>query len=298
MSKEKRIATPSMTKHYLKQFGFHFKKSLGQNFLIDVNVLENISTKAGVTKDTGVVEIGPGMGALTEQLAIDAKKVLAFEIDQRLEPILKETLADYNNVDVVFEDILSADIKPILTSYFTDNEPLKLVANLPYYVTTPIIMKVLMNRLPFESMTVMIQKEVADRMSAKPNTKSYGSLSLAVQYYTEASVLFIVPKTVFIPQPNVDSAILHLAFRQKPPVDVTNEQFFFDLIQASFQQRRKTLRNNLTRHFKDVLTKEVIETLAESIQLDLTRRAESLTMEEFAKLSNILYEKQSNIPND
>lgn len=289
MSKEKRIATPSMTKHYLNQFGFHFKKSLGQNFLIDVNVLENISKKAGVTKETGVIEIGPGMGALTEQLAIDAKKVLAFEIDQRLEPILAETLDDYDNVKVVFEDILSADIEPIINGYFDENQPLKLVANLPYYVTTPIIMKVLMNHLPLESMTVMIQKEVAERMSAKPNTKSYGSLSLAVQYYTEASVLFIVPKTVFMPQPNVDSAILHLAFRESPPVDVIDETYFFDLIQATFQQRRKTLRNNLTRHFKGILTKDTIESLAESIQLDLTRRAESLTMKEFAELANTLY---------
>ena len=294
MSKEKRIATPSMTKHYLNQFGFHFKKSLGQNFLIDVNVLENISKKAGVTKETGVVEIGPGMGALTEQLAIDADRVLAFEIDQRLDPILQETLADYDNVKVVFEDILTADIAPTLTDYFNENQPLRLVANLPYYVTTPIIMKILMNRLPFESMTVMIQKEVADRMSAKPNTKSYGSLSLAVQYYTEASVLFIVPKTVFMPQPNVDSAILHLAFRETPPVDVKDEEYFFELIQATFQQRRKTLRNNLSRHFKDLLDKETIESLASSIDLDLTRRAESLTMEEFARLANVLYDAQQN----
>lgn len=292
MSKEKRIATPSMTKYYLNQFGFHFKKSLGQNFLIDVNVLENISKKAGVTKETGVIEIGPGMGALTEQLAIDAKNVLAFEIDQRLEPILAETLEDYDNVKVVFEDILSADIEPIINDYFGKKQPLKLVANLPYYVTTPIIMKVLMNHLPLESMTVMIQKEVAERMSAKPNTKSYGSLSLAVQYYTEASVLFIVPKTVFMPQPNVDSAILHLTFRESPPVDVIDETYFFDLIQATFQQRRKTLRNNLTRHFKGSLTKDVIESLAESIHLDLTRRAESLTMKEFADLANILYTAQ------
>ncbi|WP_366248400.1 16S rRNA (adenine(1518)-N(6)/adenine(1519)-N(6))-dimethyltransferase RsmA [Terribacillus aidingensis] len=285
MTNERHIATPTRTKELLKKYNFSFKKSLGQNFLIDTNILRNIIHHAGVTEDTGAIEIGPGMGALTEQLAIAANKVLAFEIDQRLLPILEDTLSPYDNVKVVNEDILKADVQQELQGYFGDQE-VKIVANLPYYITTPILMNLLTRDLPISSITVMIQKEVADRMAASPNTKSYGSLSLAVQYYTQAAVVMTVPKTAFMPQPNVDSAVLHLELRKEPPVRVDDEKFFFDLIQASFGQRRKTLRNNLNRHFASRFSKEELEDIMIEAGIDGTRRGESLSMEEFAALAN------------
>ncbi len=282
----KAIATPTRTKEILKKYGFSFKKSLGQNFIIDVNILKNIIEAAGVQSETGVIEIGPGMGALTEQLAQNSNQVVAFEIDQRLEPILADTLSDYSNVSVVYQDILKADVRPIIASHFPNQESVKIVANLPYYVTTPILMKLLMDRLPISSITVMIQKEVADRMAAEPNTKSYGSLSIAVQYYTEASVALHVPKTVFMPQPNVDSAVLHLKVRNTPLVEVVDEPFFFDLVKASFAQRRKTLRNNLTRHFANHYSKEEIEKKLQQAGVDGTRRGESLSIQEFADVAH------------
>ncbi len=286
MSKEKAIATPSQTKAYLNKFGFSFKKSLGQNFIIDVNILNNILNVAGVTKDVGVIEIGPGMGALTEQLAQAADHVVAFEIDQRLEPILAETLADYDNISIVFEDVLKADVQAVINQHFKPSQPIKLVANLPYYVTTPIIMQLLMSRLPLESITVMIQKEVAERMAAGPNSKSYGSLSIAVQYYTEAIHTFNVPKTAFMPQPNVESAVLHLTFRKEPPVHVEDEPFFFSLVRASFAQRRKTLRNNLVSFFKGKYDKEMVEEKLKQAEISGDRRAETLSIGEFANLAN------------
>ncbi|GGM36761.1 ribosomal RNA small subunit methyltransferase A [Paraliobacillus quinghaiensis] len=287
MTKQKAIATPSKTKEILNKYGFSFKKSLGQNFIIDVNILTNILDKAGVTEDVGVIEIGPGMGSLTEQIALRADQVVTFEIDQRLAPILEETLGDYSNITIVYQDILEADVSEIINEHFDEGKKLKLVANLPYYVTTPILMKLLIARLPLSSMTVMIQKEVAERMAAVPNTKSYGSLSIAVQYYTEASVVLQVPKTVFMPQPNVDSAVLHLNLREKPLVDVIDEAFFFDLVQACFAQRRKTLRNNLVRYFSDKYTKEALELKLQEAGIDGTRRGESLTIKEFANLANV-----------
>ncbi|MFP7480153.1 16S rRNA (adenine(1518)-N(6)/adenine(1519)-N(6))-dimethyltransferase RsmA [Terribacillus saccharophilus] len=285
MTNERHIATPTRTMELLKKYNFSFKKSLGQNFLIDTNILRNIIHHAGVTEDVGAIEIGPGMGALTEQLAIAANKVLAFEIDQRLLPILEDTLSPYDNVKVVNEDILKADVQQELQQYFGAQE-VKIVANLPYYITTPILMNLLTRNLPISSITVMIQKEVADRMAASPNTKSYGSLSLAVQYYTQAAVVMTVPKTAFMPQPNVDSAVLHLELRKEPPVQVEDEKFFFDLIQASFGQRRKTLRNNLNRHFSSRFSKEELEDIMNEAGIDGTRRGESLSMEEFAALAN------------
>lgn len=288
MSREKAIATPSKTKEYLTKYGFSFKKSLGQNFLIDVNILKNILKIAGVTKDIGVIEIGPGMGALTEQLAIAADRVVAFEIDQRLEPILQDTLADYDNISVIFQDVLKSDLYPVIQEHFKQGQTVKLVANLPYYVTTPIIMHLLMADLPLDSITVMIQKEVAERMSAQPNNKNYGSLSITVQYYTEAVTSLNVPKTAFMPQPNVDSAVLHLTFRKEPPVYVKDESFFFDLVRASFSQRRKTLRNNLVHYFKDQYDKEMIEGKLKQAEISGDRRAETLSIEEFANLANIL----------
>ncbi|WP_047980709.1 16S rRNA (adenine(1518)-N(6)/adenine(1519)-N(6))-dimethyltransferase RsmA [Ornithinibacillus contaminans] len=286
---KKYIATPAKTKEILKKYQFTFKKSLGQNFLIDANVLKNIIGHAGIDKSTGSIEIGPGIGALTEQLAIHSEKVVAFEIDQRLLPILQDTLADYDNIHVVHEDILKADVQEVIKANFKDGQPIHIVANLPYYITTPILMKLLRERLPVESITVMIQKEVADRMAAGPNTKSYGSLTIAVQYYTEAKVVMNVPKTVFMPQPNVDSSILKLETRAEPPVQVSDEEYFFTIVQACFAQRRKTLRNNLTSHFKGTIGKEQINEVLESIGIDGIRRGESLTMQEFSVLANAFF---------
>ncbi|MFQ3546551.1 16S rRNA (adenine(1518)-N(6)/adenine(1519)-N(6))-dimethyltransferase RsmA [Halobacillus rhizosphaerae] len=284
----KAVATPTRTKEILAAYGFSFKKSLGQNFIIDVNILKNIIEQAGINEAAAAIEIGPGIGALTEQLAQHAEKVVAFEIDQRLLPILDDTLTSYSNVHVINQDILKSDVKQVIEEQFRPGQPVRVVANLPYYITTPILMKLLMDRLPVDSITVMIQKEVADRMAAEPNTKSYGSLSIAVQYYTRAKVVMNVPKTVFMPQPNVDSSVLHLEMRSAPPVNVKDETFFFNVVKATFGQRRKTLMNNLARHFKGNLDKaEIGERLAE-IDIDPNRRGESLSMEEFARLADIL----------
>ncbi|WP_163969223.1 16S rRNA (adenine(1518)-N(6)/adenine(1519)-N(6))-dimethyltransferase RsmA [Oceanobacillus halotolerans] len=292
MSTKKYIATPYRTREILQRYKFSFKKSLGQNFLVDVNILENIIHHAGITKQAGALEVGPGIGALTEQLAIHADRVVAFEIDQRLLPILDDTLDGYENITILHQDILEADVHQMINKYFEKEQPIHLVANLPYYITTPILMKLLRERLPVTSITVMIQKEVADRMAAKPNTKSYGSLSIAVQYYTQAEVVMHVPKSVFMPQPNVDSSVLRLTLRDEPPVSVENEDYFFSLVQACFAQRRKTLRNNLTSYFQDVYDKEMITRLLEEIGIDGSRRGESLDMQEFATLANRFYNEQ------
>ena len=286
----KDIATPIKTRQILEKYGFSFKKSLGQNFLIDTNILRNIVHHSGVTEESGAIEIGPGIGALTEQLAKSCKKVTAFEIDQRLLPILADTLSEYDNVKVIHEDILKADVTRVIEEEFTGQvKDLHVVANLPYYVTTPIIMKLLEEKLPLSGITVMLQKEVADRMAAKPGSKEYGSLSIAVQYYTEASVAMIVPKTVFVPQPNVDSAVIHLAVREKPAVDVKDEDFFFMVTRASFAQRRKTILNNLTSQLPDGKSKKewIVKSLEES-GIEPGRRGETLSLEEFAALSNHL----------
>ncbi|WP_100401262.1 16S rRNA (adenine(1518)-N(6)/adenine(1519)-N(6))-dimethyltransferase RsmA [Bacillus sp. FJAT-42315] len=286
----KDIATPTRTKEILQKYGFSFKKSLGQNFLIDPNILHRITATAELTKDTGAIEIGPGIGALTEHLARTSGKVVAFEIDQRLLPILADTLSPYDNVKVVHEDVLKADVARIVQEEFTDVKDLMVVANLPYYVTTPIIMKLLEENIPLKGIVVMLQKEVADRISARPGTKSYGSLSIAIQYYMEAETAFIVPKTVFMPQPNVDSAVIKLIKREKPAVEVESEKFFFTVTRASFAQRRKTILNNLTNQLPQgkAHKEQIIEAL-EQAGIDPTRRGESLSLAEFARLSNQLY---------
>lgn len=286
----KDIATPIKTREILDKYGFSFKKSLGQNFLIDTNILRNIVHHSGVHSESGAIEIGPGIGALTEQLAKNCKKVVAFEIDQRLLPILKDTLSAYDNIQVIHEDILKADVAKVIEEEFTGQvDDLHIVANLPYYVTTPIIMKLLEERLPLESITVMLQKEVADRMAAAPGTKEYGSLSIAVQYYTTAAVAMIVPKTVFVPQPNVDSAVIHLKVRDKPAVEVEDEGFFFEITRASFAQRRKTILNNLVSQLPDgKARKELILQGLEAAGIDPIRRGETLSLQEFADLSNAL----------
>lgn len=284
---ERDIATPSRTKEILAKHGFTFKKSLGQNFLTEPNILRKIVDTAGIDQDTNVIEVGPGIGALTEQLAKHAKQVVAFEIDDRLIPVLADTMLPYPNVKVIHQDVLQADLATTISTAFDQNLPLKVVANLPYYITTPIMMHFLESNVPVQEMVVMMQKEVADRISAEPGTKAYGSLSIAVQYYMEAKLAFIVPKTVFVPQPNVDSAILKLTRRETPAVAVTDEKEFFKLTKSAFQLRRKTLWNNLQNTYgKDEDTKAWLRNSLEASGIDPTRRGETLSLAEFARLSN------------
>lgn len=289
MTEYRDIATPSRTKEIMKEHGFSFKKSLGQNFLTEPNILRNIAGAAELTKEDYVIEIGPGIGALTEHLARNAAHVLAFEIDQRLISVLDDTLSPYDNVTVINEDILKADVETIVSEIFPKDATIKVVANLPYYITTPIMMHLLMSNLDIEMMVVMMQKEVADRITAVPKTKAYGSLSIAVQYYMDAELAFIVPKTAFVPQPNVDSAIIKLVKRERPRVDVTDEDFFFRVSKSGFAQRRKTLWNNLVSHFgKEEETKKWLEVSLEESGIDPKRRGETLSLEEFGALANAL----------
>ena len=284
----KDIATPNRTKEILNKYGFSFKKSLGQNFLIDPNILRNIVETAGVKPDSGIIEIGPGIGALTEQSAKQVEKVLALEIDQRLLPILADTLSLYEHVDIIHSDVLECDLNKEIARVFRPYQDLAVVANLPYYVTTPIVMKLLEEQLPVRVIVVMMQKEVAERIGASPGSKMYGSLSIAAQYYAEVETMFTVPKTAFMPQPNVDSAVLRLTARSKPPVYVEDEAFFFSLVQAAFKQRRKTLLNNLHAFAENRMTKEKLAGLLTEIGIDPKRRAESVTMEEFAVMASWL----------
>ncbi|AOM84628.1 16S rRNA (adenine(1518)-N(6)/adenine(1519)-N(6))-dimethyltransferase RsmA [Salisediminibacterium beveridgei] len=291
---QKEIATPTRTKAILEAYGFKVKKSLGQNFLIEPNVLRNIVEAAGITGESGVIEIGPGIGALTEQSAKVAERVLAYEIDQRLLPILQDTLSDYPHVEVCHGDVLKADVHRDVERVFKKGQDLAVIANLPYYVTTPIMMKLLEEELPVRVMVMMMQKEVAERIAAVPGSKNYGSLSIAVQYYAEAETVFHVSKTVFVPQPNVDSAILRLTKRDKPPVEVIDEAYFFALIQGAFTQRRKTVLNNLSTYFKDRLTKAETAAILHSQDIDPVRRAETISIEEFARISDAFYMKTGN----
>jgi 16S rRNA (adenine1518-N6/adenine1519-N6)-dimethyltransferase len=287
----KDIATPNRTKEILEKYGFSFKKSLGQNFLIDTNILRRIVDFAELSAETGVIEIGPGIGALTEQLARRAKKVVAFEIDQRLLPILAETLSPYPNVRIIHQDVLKADVRKVIDEEFAGIKDVMVVANLPYYVTTPIIMKLLTDNLPLRGIVVMLQKEVAERIAATPGTKDYGSLSIAVQYYTKAETVMTVPRTVFVPQPNVDSAVIRLTKLPQPAVFVENEAFFFEVVRASFAQRRKTILNNLTSNLPNgKMFKEMIEQVLHEVNIDPRRRGETLTIAEFATLSDRLFQ--------
>ena len=286
----KDIATPIRTKEILNKYGFSFKKSLGQNFLIDPNILRNIVSHANLTEESGATEVGPGIGALTEHLARAAKKVVSFEIDQRLLPVLEDTLSPYDNVKIVHSDILKADVVKLTEEEMPGINDIMVVANLPYYVTTPILMKLLNDRLPIRGFVVMMQKEVADRITAKPGTKEYGSLSIAIQYYCTAEVAMIVPKTVFMPQPNVDSAVIRLIKHDKPPVTVINEDFLFEVTRTSFAQRRKTILNNLQSGLQDgKKKKEMIIAALEASGIEPTRRGETLTIEEFGRLADALY---------
>ena len=284
-----RIADYSVTKAVLERHGFTFKKSFGQNFLTDTNILQKIVDTAEIDDQVNVIEIGPGIGALTEFLAERAAQVMAFEIDHRLVPILADTLRDFDNVTVVNEDILKVDLAQHIQNFKNPDLPIKVVANLPYYITTPILMHLIESGIPFSEFVVMMQREVADRISAQPNTKAYGSLSIAVQYYMTAKVAFIVPRTVFVPAPNVDSAILKMVRRPEPAVAVEDEKFFFKVSKVSFIHRRKTLWNNLTGYFGK--TEEVKDKLTRALDqagLSPSVRGEALGLEEFASLADAL----------
>lgn len=287
-----RIADYSVTRAILERHGFTFKKSFGQNFLTDTNILQKIVDTAEIDKNVNVIEIGPGIGALTEFLAESAAEVMAFEIDDRLVPILADTLRDFDNVTVVNQDILKVDLAQYIAEFKNPDLPIKVVANLPYYITTPILMHLIESGIPFSEFVVMMQKEVADRISAQPNTKAYGSLSIAVQYYMTAKVAFIVPRTVFVPAPNVDSAILKMVRRDQPAVAVQDEKFFFKVSKASFVHRRKTLWNNLTSHFgKSEETKAKLTAALEQAELSPSVRGEALTLADFARLADALKEQ-------
>ena len=284
-----RIADHSVTRAILERHGFTFKKSFGQNFLTDTNILQKIVDTAEIDKNVNVIEIGPGIGALTEFLAENAAEVMAFEIDDRLVPILADTLRDFDNVTVVNQDILKVDLAQYIAEFKNPDLPIKVVANLPYYITTPILMHLIESGIPFSEFVVMMQREVADRISAQPNTKSYGSLSIAVQYYMTAKIAFIVPRTVFVPAPNVDSAILKMVRRNQPAVEVQDEKFFFKISKASFVHRRKTLWNNLTSYFgKSEETKGKLTAALERAELSPSVRGEALSLEEFARLADAL----------
>ena len=284
-----RIADHSVTRAILERHGFTFKKSFGQNFLTDTNILQKIVDTAEIDKKVNVIEIGPGIGALTEFLAESAAEVMAFEIDDRLVPILADTLRDFDNVTVVNQDILKVDLAQYIAEFKNPDLPVKVVANLPYYITTPILMHLIESGIPFSEFVVMMQREVADRISAQPNTKAYGSLSIAVQYYMTAKVAFVVPRTVFVPAPNVDSAILKMVRRDQPAVAVQDEKFFFKVSKASFVHRRKTLWNNLTSYFgKSEETKGKLTAALERADLSPSVRGEALSLEEFARLADAL----------
>lgn len=290
-----RIADYSVTKAVLERHGFTFKKSFGQNFLTDTNILQKIVDTAEIDENVNVIEIGPGIGALTEFLAENAAEVMAFEIDDRLVPILADTLRDFDNVQVINKDVLKADLQTEIQKFKNPDLPIKVVANLPYYITTPILMHLIESKIPFTEFVVMMQKEVADRISAEPNTKAYGSLSIAVQYYMTAKVAFIVPRTVFVPAPNVDSAILKMVRRENPLVQVQDEDFLFDVSKASFVHRRKTLWNNLTNRFgKTDDVKVKLETALEKAELKPNLRGEALSITDFGRLADAL--KEAGLP--
>lgn len=282
-----RISNIIRTQDILRRHDFNFKKKFGQNFLTDHNILTKITQTAELSKKVNVIEIGPGIGSLTQYLLEEAAEVMAFEIDKSLIPILEETMAPYDNFTLVSADILKVDLLSEIQKFKNPNLPIKVVANLPYYITTPILMNLIESKIPFSEFVVMMQKEVADRIAASPKTKAYGSLSIAVQYYMEASVAFIVPRTVFIPAPNVDSAILKMVRREAPLVEVEDEEWFFKTMHSSFVHRRKTLMNNLQAAFGKESKPEIEKLLAQA-EISPTIRGEALSIEEFAKLADAL----------
>lgn len=283
------LGTPSATKEIINKYSFAFQKKFGQNFLIDSNVLESIIRGAEITKDDFVLEIGPGIGTMTQYLCEAARQVVAVEIDKMLIPILEDTLSEYDNVEVINQDVLKVDIKS-LAEEKNNGKPIKVVANLPYYITTPIIMGLFESGVPIDSITIMVQKEVADRMQTGPGSKDYGALSLAVQYYATAKVILNVSATCFMPRPNVDSAVIKLTRHKEPTVNVVDEKLMFKIIRASFNQRRKTLVNGLKNSPELSFSKEQIVKAIEKIGKSETIRGEALTLEEFAELANAFTE--------
>ena len=283
------LGNPKNTIEIIQKYEFMFQKKFGQNFLIDTHVLEKIISAAGITKNDCVLEIGPGIGTMTQYLAENARHVVAVEIDRNLIPILKETLADYNNVTVINEDILRVDIKALAEEY-NGGKPIKVVANLPYYITTPIIMGLFESGVPIDNITVMVQKEVADRMKEGPGSKDYGALSLAIQYYAEPEIVANVPPNCFIPRPNVGSAVIRLTRHKEMPVEVKDPALMFKIIRASFNQRRKTLQNGLGNAPELPYTKEQIAAAIAEMGLTPTIRGEALSLAQFAQLSDILGE--------
>ena len=283
------LGNPKNTIEIIQKYEFMFQKKFGQNFLIDTHVLEKIISAAGITKNDCVLEIGPGIGTMTQYLAENAGHVVAVEIDRNLIPILKETLADYDNVTVINEDILRVDIKALAEEY-NGGKPIKVVANLPYYITTPIIMGLFESGVPIDNITVMVQKEVADRMKEGPGSKDYGALSLAVQYYAEPEIVANVPPNCFIPRPNVGSAVIRLTRHKEMPVEVKDPALMFKIIRASFNQRRKTLQNGLGNAPERPDTKEQIAAAIAEMGLTPTIRGEALSLAQFAQLSDILGE--------
>ncbi len=287
MDHSNKLANPQNTIEAIKKYNFAFQKKFGQNFLIDTHVLEKIVESAGVTKDDMVLEIGPGIGSMTQYLCEHAREVVAVEIDTALIPILKDTLANYDNVTVINQDILKVDINQLALEK-NQGRPIKVVANLPYYITTPIIMGLFESHVPIDNITVMVQKEVADRMQVGPGTKDYGALSLAVQYYAKPYIVANVPPNCFIPRPNVGSAVIRLTTHKEAPVQVEDEKLMFRLIRASFNQRRKTLVNGLNNSPEIHLSKEVIAKAIEELGVSPTIRGEALDLKQFAELSNIV----------
>ena len=284
------LGNPQKTIAVLQKYNFNFQKKFGQNFLIDTHVLDKIIAAAGITKEDMVLEIGPGIGTMTQYLCENAREVIAVEIDKALIPILADTLSEYDNVEVINEDILKVDINRIAQEK-NGGKPIKVVANLPYYITTPIIMGLFESHVPIDSITVMVQKEVADRMQVGPGTKDYGALSLAVQYYAKPQIVANVPPNCFMPRPNVGSAVIRLTRHAVTPVQVEDEKLMFKIIRASFNQRRKTLANGLNNSNEIKLSKEQIAEAIEELGVSPSIRGEALTLEQFAELSNIIGRK-------
>lgn len=287
---EQKLSNPQVTIATLKKYDFDFKKKFGQNFLIDAHVLNKIMDAADVGEDDFVLEIGPGIGTMTQYLAERARQVLAVEIDKKAIPILENTLGMYDNVTILNEDILKVDLNRVAMEY-NDGKPIKVVANLPYYITTPIVMSLFESHVPMENITVMVQKEVAERMQAGPGSKDYGALSLAVQYYAEPYIAANVPPNCFMPRPNVGSAVIRLTRYEQPPVEVKDEHLLFELIRASFNQRRKTLQNGIANYQNLNYTKDQVAAALEKIGQSVTVRGEKFTLQEFAQLADALGEE-------